>query len=86
MDGGRPLSEVEIALMDTLKLVFEVFVAKGISTPETLSEALKRQAAQYSPQNQPASIWVVEQLRAVLDDPERKASRELLERPAQGRG
>jgi len=86
MGEDRSLTEAEIALMDALKLVFEVFVAKGISTPETLSEALKRQADQYSPQDQAASIWVVEQLRAVLDDTQRKAQRSFLALPPQGRG
>jgi hypothetical protein len=75
---------VEIALMDTLKLIFEIIVAKGISEPGILSEALLRQAKQYPPQDMPAAVYVVQQLRASINDPDRKELRELLARPVQG--
>jgi hypothetical protein len=42
VDDGN-LRDCEVALMDTLKLVFEVFVAKGIARAGTISEALRRQ-------------------------------------------
>ena len=82
----RSLTASEVALMDALKLVFEVFVAKGISKPETLSEALRRQAEQYPKDDMPEAIWVVQQIRDALDSPERKAHREFLARPAEGHG
>jgi hypothetical protein len=83
-DDPKYLREAEIALMDTLKLVFEIIVAKGISEPEILSEALLRQAKQYPPQDMAAAVYVVEQLRASINDPDRKELRELLSRPVQG--
>ncbi len=83
-DDPKYLREAEIALMDTLKLVFEIIVAKGISEPEILSEALLRQAKQYPPQDMAAAVYVVKQLLASINDPNRKELRELLARPVQG--
>ncbi len=78
------LRDCEVALMDTLKLVFEVFIAKGISNPKTLSEALSRQAEVYSPETMPRARWIVEQLQESINDPRRKELREALARPTQG--
>ena len=80
------LRDSEIALMDVLKLVFEVIIAKGLSKPETLSEALHRQVQAYPPETMSRAVFVVEQLRASINDPQRKELREFLARPAQGRG
>jgi len=82
-DDGT-LRDCEVALMDTLKLVFEVIIANGLSKPETLSEALRIQAKNYSPQTMPRALFVVEQIQNSLNDPRRKALRELLARPAAG--
>jgi hypothetical protein len=82
-DDGT-LRDSEIALMDTLKLIFEVIIAKGISKPETLSEALRQQALVYPPEAMPRAIFVVEQLQASMNDPYRKELRELLARPIAG--
>ena len=85
VDDGK-LRDSEVALMDTLKLVFEIVIAKGISGPETLSEALSRQARVYSPAAMPRACWIVEQLQTSMNDPHRKALRELLARPVEGSG
>jgi hypothetical protein len=84
-DDDGCLRDSEVALMDTLKLIFEVIVAKGISKSETLSEALRRQAQVYPPETMPRAIWIVEQLRASIDAPRRKEARELLSRTPDGR-
>ena len=47
-----------------------MIVAKGISKSETPSEALRRQAQVYPPETMPRAIWIVEQLRASIDDPD----------------
>jgi hypothetical protein len=82
-DDGN-LRDSEVALMDALKLLFEVVIAKEISKPETLSEALSQQALVYSPEAMPRARWIFEQLQAAMNDPRRKELRELLARPAEG--
>jgi hypothetical protein len=84
-DDGM-LRDSEIALMDTLKLLIEVIIAKGLSKPETIDEALRRQMIQYPADAMPRAVYVVECLRATLMDPDRKQLRELLARPPEGRG
>jgi len=84
MEVDRTLTEVELALLDTFKLVFEVFVAKGIARSDVLAEALKRQADQYPAKTMPAAKWAIECLREVLLDQHRTALRELLSRPPEG--
>jgi hypothetical protein len=64
-DDPTYLREAEIALIDTLKLVFEIIVAKGISEPEILSEALLRQAKQYPPQDIAGSETGIDTIAAV---------------------
>jgi hypothetical protein len=78
------LRDCEVALMDTLKLVFEVIVAKGISKPETLTEALSRQMQVYPPDTMPRARWIVEQIQASISDPRRKELRALLANPPAG--
>jgi hypothetical protein len=78
------LRDSEVALMDTLKLLIEVIVAKGLAKPATIDEALRQQMIQYPQEAMPRAVYVVEQLRAALNDPARKQLRELLARPPEG--
>jgi hypothetical protein len=59
VDDDGKLRDSEVALMDMLKLVFEVIVAKGLSSPETIATALETQMRQY-PKVMPRAIYVVE--------------------------
>lgn len=70
--------------MDTLKLLIEVIIAKGLSRPATIDEALRQQMIPYSAETMPRALYVVECLRATLNDPDRKQLRELLARPPAG--
>jgi hypothetical protein len=78
------LRDSEVALMDTLKLLIEVIIAKGLSRPATIDEALRQQMIQYPPEGMPRAVYIVEQLRATLNDPDRKQLRELHGRPSEG--
>jgi hypothetical protein len=62
----------------------EVIVAKGLLTPATIDEALKQQMEQYPADAMPRAVYIVECLRATLNDPDRKRLRELLARPPEG--
>jgi flagellin-specific chaperone FliS len=78
------LRDSEVALMDTLKLLIEAIIAKGLSKSATIDEALRQQMIQYPAETMPRAVYIVEQLRATLNDPDRKQLRELLARPSEG--
>jgi hypothetical protein len=78
------LRDSEVALMDTLKAVFEIIVAKRILSPKVIDEMLVRQSAQYDPAAMPRAIFVVDELRRCVTDPARAQARQFLDRPPEG--
>jgi hypothetical protein len=78
------LRDSEVALMDTLKAVFEIIIAKRILPPKVIDEMLARQGAQY-PETMPKAIYVVDELRRCVSDPARAQARQFLDQPPEGR-
>jgi hypothetical protein len=74
------LRDAEVALMDAIRTILEVIVAKNISSPETLVKALEHQRQAYSPEDMPRARFVMDLLCATLADPARKDFREQLRR------
>jgi hypothetical protein len=72
------LRDSEVALMDAIKTVFEVLIAKGISTPDTLASILSKQSEAYPQTEMPKAVFVMESLRDFVNDPKRKELREQL--------
>jgi hypothetical protein len=78
-DDENTLRDSEVALMDAIKTLCEVFIAKKITTPEALGELFARQSASY-PEAMPKAVFVMDSLRAFALDPARKEARRALER------
>jgi hypothetical protein len=84
MSEHHTMSDFEVALMDAIKTVMEVLVAKRIIGAVTLDEMLERQGEQYPPREMPGARFVMQELRRVLNDPERARMREFLQKPSEG--
>src|ERR1035437_1291885 len=72
------LRDSEVALMDAIKTVLEVIIAKGISKPETLGSIFSKQSEDYPQTEMPKAVFVMNSLRDFVSDPKRKAFREQL--------
>jgi hypothetical protein len=72
------LRDSEVALMDAIKTVFEVIIAKGISSPDTLASILSKQSESYPQATMPRAVFVMDSLRDFVNDPQRKELREQL--------
>ena len=85
-DAGQPetLSDVEIALMDSIKSIIEMLAAKKIARPEEFAPIFEYQRDKVLERHQPTSAAVFEQLRVFCLDPERKQFRELMTKPPAG--
>ena len=68
-DDAR-LYEREPALMDTLKLSFEVFAQRNFQSREHFS---KLSLAVYDPETMPGARWVVDQIQEAINDARPKA-------------
>ena len=77
-DDGK-LRNSEVALMDAIRTILEVIVAKGIARPAILDQALEMQSRAYSPQDMPRALFVMRMIRETLTDPERAKYRQSLE-------
>jgi hypothetical protein len=86
-DDGM-LRDSEVALMDSIKLLLEILIAKGISKPEVLERAFAHQGSQYPPADMPRAIFVTQCLREFLRDSTAQAPRgqmrSLAEKPPAG--
>ncbi len=78
------MTDFEVALMDSLKVLIEVLVAKQIVKPETLDKMLQRQSEAYPPTTMDGAIFVVGELHRVLNDPQRTQIRDFLDAPSEG--
>jgi hypothetical protein len=72
------LRDSEVALMDAIKTVLEVIIAKGISVPDTLASMFSQQSASYPQAEMPKAVFVMDSLRDFVLDPKRKELREQL--------
>jgi hypothetical protein len=79
------MSDFEIALMDAIRTIFEILVAKEIIAAEVAAEMLRRQRETYQQvPSMPGAIFVMNMLVESLTDPERLATRKLERDPPQG--
>lgn len=78
------LRDSEVALMDTLKTVFEIIVAKKVTTPDAIGKMLQAQIDQYPKETMPRAVYVLEQLCNSVTDPTRKQFRALAEGRTEG--
>jgi hypothetical protein len=84
MDDDEKLRDYEIALMDAIKTVFEIIVAKRILPPEVLGEVLAKQRDSYPQDTMPGAIFVMETLRSFVTDPARIQARRFHDEPPAG--
>lgn len=77
------LRNSEVALMDAIKTVLEIIIAKNISAPSTLAQIFQMQSKSYPKELMPKAAFVMESLRDFVSDPERKSQREKAERLSQ---
>jgi hypothetical protein len=84
MTEDHTMSDFEVALMDSIKTVMEILVAKQIIPAAALAKMLEKQRDIY-PKEEMAGAWfVMDELRRVVNDPERTRLREFLEKPSEG--
>jgi len=80
----EPLSDIEIALIDSIKTIIEMLAAKQIAKPEEFAPMFEHQRDQVVAKHQPAGAAVFELLRAYCLDPKRKQFRGLATSPPEG--
>ena len=78
------LRDSEIALMDAIKTIFEILIAKKITTPEVVDKMLENQRDAYEGGDMNRALFVMAELRRVVTDPKRSQLRDLLEKPNKG--
>jgi hypothetical protein len=85
MEDDAKLRDSEIALMDALKTVFEVLVAKQVTPIEAIAGMLRRQREVYHEEPpMPGALFVMDSLLEFLTDPRRAEARKLERDPPQG--
>jgi hypothetical protein len=82
-DDGH-LRDSEIALMDAIKTIYEILIAKKITTPEAIDKMLENQSKAYEGGEMDRALFVMGELRRVATDPQRSRLREFLEKPNDG--
>jgi hypothetical protein len=80
------MSDFEVALMDAIKTIIEVLVAKQIIKPEMLDGALQKQREAYPQTTMPGAVFVFDELRRVLNDAQRVQASRASKQTKQGAG
>jgi hypothetical protein len=78
------LRDSEIALMDAIKTIFEILIAKKVTTPEAIDKMLETQSRAYEGCNMDRALFVVGELRRAVTDPQRSQLRDFLSKPNEG--
>ena len=78
------MRDFEVALMDSIKTICEVLVAKSIIPAGVLAEMLRRQREVYPKELMPDAIFVMDALLECLTEPARAEARKLVGDPPQG--
>jgi hypothetical protein len=78
------LRDSEIALMDAIKTIFEILIAKKVTTPEAIDKMLETQSKTYEGGNMDRALFVMGELRRVATDPQRSQLRDFLSIPSEG--
>jgi hypothetical protein len=69
------LRDSEVALMDAVKVAFDLMMYAGIK-PAQIDKLLGSLSAQYPSAEMPGAIWVIEQIREFVNNPQRAAYRD----------
>jgi hypothetical protein len=69
------LRDSEIALMDALKVVFDLMMYAGIK-PAQIDKLLASLSAQYAEKEMPTAIGVIEHIRIFVNNPDRAQYRD----------
>jgi hypothetical protein len=80
----EPMSDYEVALMDAIRTLAEVLIAKGVVQAKILDEMLEKQSGAYPASEMPGALFVMQTIRETLTDPERIRARALLQKPTEG--
>jgi hypothetical protein len=80
----RTMRDFEIALMDAIRTICEVLVAKQIVPAEVLAEMFRQQRDRYPREQMPGAVFVMNMILEPLTNPERTATRKLEREPPQG--
>ena len=78
------MRDFEVALMDAIKNINEVLVAKRIIPAEVLAEMLRRQRETYPKEKMLGAVFVMNMILESLTDPKRTKLRKLERNPPQG--
>jgi hypothetical protein len=73
-DSNTP-RDFEIALMDALKVAFDLMMYAGIK-PAQIDKLLASVSAQYPAEEMPGAVWVIEQIREFVNNPDRVTYRD----------
>jgi hypothetical protein len=74
-DETDKLRDAEVAIMDAFKTVFEILLTAGVK-PAQIDKLLASQMQAYSRPPMARAIWVMEQLRAFVQNAERATARQ----------
>jgi hypothetical protein len=86
-DNHETMSDYEVALMDALKTVFEIIVAKKVTTPQAIAGLLGGQREIYEQTGvMPGAVFVMKSLIDFVADPARVEARKLHGETPQGIG
>ncbi len=69
------LRDSEVALMDAVKVAFDLMMYAGIK-PAQIDKLLASLSAQYPAEEMPRAIWVIEQIREFVNNPQRATYRD----------
>jgi hypothetical protein len=78
------MRDFEVALMDALRTICEVLVAKQIVPVDTLAEMFRRQRESYPKEEMAGAVFVMNKIVDTLTDPARTSARKLVNDPAEG--
>ncbi len=70
------LRDSEVALMDAVKVAFDLMMYARIK-PAQIDKLLASLSAQYPAEEMPRAIWVIEQIREFVNNPQRATYRDL---------
>jgi hypothetical protein len=84
MSDDHKMRDFEVALMDAIRTICEVLVAKKIIPAEVLAEAFRLQREGYPKEHMPGAIFVMNTIADTLTDPVRGEVRKFQQEPPQG--
>jgi hypothetical protein len=78
------LRDSEVALPNAISTILEIIIAKGILSSKMLDQALKAQSDQYPVDDMPRAVFIFDELRRVVNDPEQAQPRQFHNQAPEG--